>query len=329
MGTLRIMIIVTGGAGFIGSAFISKLNSEGIKDIIVVDNIASTGKWRNLVGKSFREYVHKDRFLDLLLEKKISGAIDGVVHLGACSSTTEANVDYLLQNNLTYSQKLAEYCVTHGIRFIYASSAATYGDGANSYEDNSQYLSTLRPLNPYGFSKHLFDLWGQRFGILHRMAGLKFFNVYGPNEYYKNEMSSVVWKAFNKIQEGGSFSLFKSHRPDYKDGEQKRDFVYVKDCCNVVWWLLNNPTVNGLYNVGSGRARTWNDLATAVFSAMKRPVKIEYIPMPEKLINQYQYFTEAPMKRLPEAGYQSPLYSLEDGIQDYVGNHLLASDQHL
>jgi len=212
---------------------------------------------------------------------------------------------------------------------VYASSAATYGDGALGYEDDIQELLTLRPLNPYGYSKHFVDLWGKRLGILDKMVGLKFFNVYGPNEYYKGDMSSVAWKAFHKIKEVGSFSLFKSHRPDYKDGEQKRDFVYVKDCCNVMWWLLNNKKVNGLYNVGSGKARTWNDLVTAVLTSMGLPVNIEYIPMPPQLINQYQYFTEAPMKRLVSAGYTTPFYTLEEGVRDYITNYLLKDDPHV
>jgi ADP-L-glycero-D-manno-heptose 6-epimerase len=233
-----------------------------------------------------------------------------------------------MNNNVRYSQTLAEYAIARGIRFIYASSAATYGDGELGYDDDLNNIEQLQPLNGYGYSKHLFDLWAKRLGLTNKIAGLKFFNVYGPNEYYKGDMASVVWKAYNKIQETGSFSLFRSHRPDYKDGEQKRDFVYVKDCCEVMWWLINTPSVNGLFNLGTGNARTWNDLVTAVFSSLKQTPNISYIDMPTQLVNQYQYFTEAPMSRLLSAGYPKPLTSLEAGIQDYVENHLSKSDRH-
>lgn len=322
------MIIVTGAAGFIGSAFVRKLNNEGIRDILVVDNLASTQKWKNLVKKSFRDYLHKDQFLSMLKSDSLPSTVDAIVHLGACSATTEGNIDYLMVNNVKYTQTIAEFAIARDIRFIYASSAATYGDGDYGYDDDLDKIEQLQPLNGYGYSKHLFDLWAKRLGLFNKIAGLKFFNVYGPNEYYKGEMASVVWKAFNKIQESGSFSLFKSYRPDYKDGEQKRDFVYVKDCCDVMWWLLNTPKANGLFNLGSGNARTWNDLVQAVFTALNKPVNIQYVDMPSKLVNQYQYFTEAPMQRLIAAGYSQKLHQLEDGILDYVTNHLLQRDIH-
>ncbi len=327
-GNLKGMFIVTGGAGFIGSAFVAKLNSEGIKDILVVDELGSSPRWKNLVRKSFREYVHKDRFIDMVKGDSLPASVEAIVHLGACSSTTERNVEYLLQNNYEYTKTLAEYSIRRGIRFVYASSAATYGDGAFGYEDNDTHLSELVPLNAYGYSKHVFDLWARHQGLFSHIAGLKFFNVYGPNEYYKEDMASVVWKAFNKIQESGSFSLFKSYRPEYKDGEQMRDFVYVKDCCDVMWWLLNNSAVNGLFNVGSGKARSWNDLVGAVFRSLKRTPQIEYIEMPDHLRNQYQYFTEAPMSKLRNAGFTTPFHSLEEGIEDYVTRHLTKADPH-
>jgi ADP-L-glycero-D-manno-heptose 6-epimerase len=322
------MFIVTGGAGFIGSAFIAKLNSEGIKDILVVDDLASSPRWKNLVRKSFRDYVQKDRFLEMVRSNTLPASVEGILHLGACSSTTERNVEYLLQNNYEYTKALAEYSIHHGIRFVYASSAATYGDGALGYDDDETHLSELAPLNAYGYSKHLFDLWARKQGLFSHVAGLKFFNVYGPNEYYKEDMASVVWKAFNKIRESGSFSLFKSYRPDYKDGEQKRDFVYVKDCCDVMWWLLNNRIANGLFNVGSGKARSWNDLVGSVFGSLKRAPHIEYIEMPLHLRDQYQYFTEAPISKLRNAGFTKPFHTLEEGIDDYVSRHLLKSDPH-
>jgi ADP-L-glycero-D-manno-heptose 6-epimerase len=322
------MIIVTGGAGFIGSAFVAKLNTQGINDSIIVDDINSNARAKNLANKRFSQYIGKSDFIESVKSGTLPGGISAIVHMGACSSTTERDLEYLRTNNFEYSKILAEYCVTHNIRYIYASSAATYGDGNKGYDDDVSRLNELKPLNPYGDSKQMMDLWARDKGLLSKIVGLKFFNVYGPNEYYKGHMASVAWKAFNTINETGSFSLFKSHRPDYKDGEQKRDFVYVKDCCDIMWWLLNNPSVNGLFNVGSGEARSWNDLLNALFSAMSKPVQINYIDMPPELRDQYQYFTEAPMARLRAAGYSAPLRTLEEGVRDYVTNHLVKPDQH-
>jgi ADP-L-glycero-D-manno-heptose 6-epimerase len=322
------MIIVTGGAGFIGSAFVAKLNAEGITDITIVDELTSPSRVHTLANKRYAHYVGKREFIEAAKGDVLQSGITAIVHLGACSSTTEKNIDYLRENNFDYSRILAEYCLANNIRYIYASSGATYGDGAHGYEDDVARLDELKPLNPYGDSKHIMDLWARDHGALSRMVGLKFFNVYGPNEYYKGHMASVAWKAFTAINETGSFSLFKSHRPDYKDGEQMRDFVYVKDCCDIMWWLLNTPTVNGLFNVGSGKARSWNDLLNALFTAMKKPVNITYIDMPTELQAQYQYFTEAPMQKLRAAGYTAPLRTLEEGITDYVTQHLTKADQH-
>lgn len=322
------MIIVTGGAGFIGSAFVAFLNSQGISDILVVDELNSNARAKNLANKKFTDYVGKQEFIDSVRKGALSSNVTAIVHLGACSSTTEKNIEYLRENNFEYSKTLAEYCIAKNIRYIYASSAATYGDGAQGYSDDVSHLEQLKPLNPYGDSKQMMDLWAKREGVLSKVVGLKFFNVYGPNEYYKGHMASVAWKAFNTIKETGSFSLFKSHRPDYKDGEQMRDFVYVKDCCAIMWWLIQNPSVNGLFNIGSGKARSWNSLLTALFNAMGKPVKISYIDMPADLQNQYQYFTEAPMEKLREAGYTGKLHTLEEGVADYVTNHLMKPDQH-
>jgi ADP-L-glycero-D-manno-heptose 6-epimerase len=322
------MIIVTGGAGFIGSAFVAKLNAQGIKDIIIVDEIDSNARAHNLANKSYTAYVGKKEFIQSVRSNTLSKDVTAIVHLGACSSTTEKNLEYLRENNFEYSRDLASYCLANKIRYIYASSAATYGDGSHGYSDDISGLNTLKPLNPYGDSKHKMDLWARDQGLLDTIVGLKFFNVYGPNEYYKGHMASVAWKAFNTIKDTGKFSLFKSHRPDYKDGEQMRDFVYVKDCCEIMWWLLNNPSVNGIFNVGSGKARSWNDLLNAVFTAMNKPVNISYIDMPTELQSQYQYFTEAPMAKLRAAGYTAPLHSLEEGVTDYVTNHLMKADQH-
>jgi ADP-L-glycero-D-manno-heptose 6-epimerase len=317
------MIIVTGAAGLIGSAFLHTLNSHGVKDVLAVDNLSTSEKWKNLVGKSFREYMHKDAFLSALKEGRLAKGIDGIVHMGACSTTTERDVDYLMRNNVQYTQVLAEFAISKGIRFVYASSAATYGGGEHGYNDTIEHLENLRPLNPYGFSKHLVDLWAKRLGLFTQIAGVKFFNVFGPNEYHKGDQKSVVCKAFKTISQTGEFGLFKSHKPEYRDGEQMRDFVYVKDCCDVMWWLLNTPHANGLFNVGFGKARTWNDLLRAVFTAMGKPAQIKYAEMPDGLRNQYQYFTEAPINRLRSAGYSAPFTPLEDAVKDYVQEYLM------
>lgn len=322
------MIVVTGGAGFIGSAFVAKLNAEGVTDIIVVDELTSVAREKNLAGKAFGQFIGKKDFIDSVRTNSLPTGITAIVHMGACSSTTEKNLAYLNENNFEYSKTLAEYCLARDIRYIYASSAATYGDGAQGYGDDVANLESLKPLNPYGDSKHRMDLWAKDHDLLSKIVGLKFFNVYGPNEYYKGSMASIAWKAFNTINQTGSFSLFKSHKPEYKDGEQMRDFVYVKDCCEIMYWFLKNPSVNGLFNVGSGKARSWNDLLNAVFHAMGKPPSITYIDMPTELRNQYQYFTEAPIDKLRKAGYSLPLSTLEEGVTDYVRNHLLKADQH-
>lgn len=314
------MIIVTGGAGFIGSAFVAKLNQQGIFDIVIVDELDQSSKWRNLVGKRYLEYIHKDQlFSSGVLDREISA----IVHMGACSATTELDMDFLYRNNFLYTRKLAELCLARNVRFIYASSAATYGDGAEGFDDDEAKLWGLKPINPYGYSKHIFDLWASERGLFNKLCGLKFFNVYGPNEHHKGEMRSVIAKSFDRVISLGRVELFKSHRDGYRDGEQKRDFVYVKDCVEVMWWLLNTPTANGLFNLGTGMARTWNDLMSAVFKACQKPAQIDYIDMPEKLRGQYQYFTEASMQKLRQAGCPVAFHSLEDGVADYVLQHLI------
>lgn len=323
------MYVVTGGAGFIGSAFLSKLNAHGIDNILVVDSLKSTEKWKNLVKRRFADFIQKEDFLSLVAGDKLPASIKAIIHMGACSATTELNADYLMENNYRYTRALAQWCIKHDARFIYASSAATYGDGLAGYSDSVEELSALRPLNIYGYSKHIFDLWAHRFGHLNQMAGLKFFNVYGPNEYHKGDMSSVVLKAFHQIRETGAVKLFKSYKSDYADGEQLRDFVAVKDCLDVMWWLLENPQVNGLFNLGTGKSRSWNDLAKAVFSAMNTPPRINYVEMPEAIRDRYQYFTQARMEKLVAAGYTSPLRTLEEGVADYVTNYLSQEDPYL
>ena len=326
------MYIVTGGAGFIGSALIAKLNAEGIENILVVDEVGASEKWRNLRNKFFLDYLHKDAFIKIIRQGQIPaawGALEGIVHMGACSATTEDDFDFLAENNFHYSQELAQFCLQTCVRFIYASSAATYGDGSSGYSDDPSAVRKLRPLNRYGYSKQLFDQWALRQGLLERIVGLKFFNVFGPNEYHKGSMISVVNQAYHQIRETGVCQLFKSYRPEFKDGEQKRDFIYVKDCCEVMWWLLNTPKVNGLFNLGTGTARSWNDLAWSVFVGLNRPSNIEYVEMPEKLRSQYQYFTQADMRRLKATGCPVEFTQLESAVRDYIVNYLSKADPYL
>jgi ADP-L-glycero-D-manno-heptose 6-epimerase len=323
------MIIVTGGAGFIGSAFVWKLNQEGIDDILIVDRLGKTDKWKNLVNLRFVNYMHKDDFLELIYNDTVNFEVEAIIHMGACSSTTERNADYLWKNNNVYTGYLAEWAIERSIRFIYASSAATYGDGSLGFSDDHDKIKALKPINMYGYSKQVFDLRVLRHSWEDKIAGIKFFNVFGPNEYHKEDMTSMIFKAFNQIKETGEVKLFKSYLPKYPDGGQLRDFVYVKDCIDVMWWLFKNPDVNGIFNLGAGKARTWNDLIRAVFDAMQLRTNIEYIEMPEALRNQYQYFTEAKMDKLKAAGCPVAFSSLENSVQDYVVNYLQKSDPHL
>ena len=323
------MIVVTGGAGFIGSAFIWKLNEEGIDDILIVDELCDGDKWKNLVNRRYREYLHKHDFLAMIREDRVPLPVDAVIHMGACSTTTERDADYLMENNYRYSVYLAEWALRHQIRFIYASSAATYGDGSRGFSDEDAVTHTLRPINMYGYSKHLFDLWVIRRGALWSVAGVKFFNVFGPNEYHKEEMASIIFKAYHQISRTGRLRLFKSYLPEYGDGGQMRDFVYVKDAINVLWWLLQHREVNGIFNLGTGQARSWNDLAKAVFAAMEREVCIDYIEMPEDIRDQYQYFTEAKIDKLRACGCPTAFHSLEEAVSDYICRHLQNADPFL
>ncbi len=323
------MIVVTGGAGFIGSAFVWKLNQEGIDDIIIVDRLGTKDKWKNLVNRRFAEFIHKDDFLPMVCEDRLPFDVTAIIHMGACSSTTERDADYLWQNNYAYTRSLAKWALKQGIRFIYASSAATYGDGSQGFSDDHNKIRSLQPINMYGYSKQVFDLWVLKNSLEEKIAGIKFFNVFGPNEYHKEDMTSVIFKAFHQINQTGKVKLFKSYKPEYKDGGQLRDFVYVKDCVNVVWWLLQHPTANGIFNLGTGKARSWNDLIGAVFAALGLKPNIEYIEMPDGLRNQYQYFTEAKMGKLQAANCPVAFSSLEDSVRDYVVNYLQNNDSHL
>ena len=320
------MIILRGGAGFIGSCFLWKLNQAGIDNIIVVDEKDESCKWDNLNNKRFKDYIHKDEFLEHLQKNKISKP-EHVVHMGACSSTVLTNKDYYIKNNYEYSKYLAQWSFEHKVPFMYASSAATYGDGSFGYDDDNKTTSRLNPLNLYGYSKQLFDLWVLNEGHEAEATGFKFFNVFGPNEYHKGEMMSVACKKFSEINEKNSISLFKSYREDYKDGEQKRDFIYVKDAIEVMFYFFNNPKKTGIFNLGTGVARTWNDVARAMFSALNKKPNIEYIEMPDYLRSKYQYFTQAKMDKLRSVGCDVKFRSLEDSIKDYV--KYLAARRHL
>lgn len=315
-------IIVTGGAGFIGSCVVRALNDAGEDDIIVVDDIAQTEKWMNLRNKRYREYIHKSHFLTELPAAS-SGGVQAVIHLGACSSTTERDFDYLYQNNVEYTKTIWNWCAEHDVRFVYASSAATYGDGSQGFDDQAD-IDALRPLNGYGYSKQAFDQWVKYrpTAFPPQYVGLKFFNVYGPNEYCKGSMASMVYHGYKQIKERGTIRLFKSCNPAYADGEQLRDFVYVKDVCSVILWLLEHPKVNGLFNVGTGRAQSFRELAEATFHALGMEPRIEYIDMPEQLREKYQYYTKAEMDKLRQAGYDKLFMTVDQGVTDYVRNYL-------
>lgn len=320
-------VLVTGGAGFIGSALVWALNRDGCEHIVVCDRLGTDEKWRNLPPLRFTNYIEADELLPRLQNGGL-GKFDLILHLGACSSTTERDASYLIRNNYEFTRDLAAWSLANKTRFVYASSAATYGDGSAGMADDDAKLDALRPLNMYGYSKHLFDLHAKRAGFLNRIVGLKYFNVFGPNEDHKGDMRSVVHKSFGQVRETGVIRLFKSYRKDYRDGEQKRDFLYIKDAVTMTLHLAATPKANGLFNIGSGEARTWLDLARAVFTALKREPKIEFMEMPENIRDKYQYFTEANLSRLRAVGYTAPVTSLENAVGDYVRNYLVP-DQRL
>jgi ADP-L-glycero-D-manno-heptose 6-epimerase len=317
-------ILVTGGAGFIGSALIWALNVKGIDDILVCDSLGTDEKWRNLAPLRFDDFVAANDLLDRVQRESTSlDEIRTVFHLGACSATTERDLGYLMRNNFEYTKVLGEWSAQRKIRFIYASSAATYGDGSAGMDDKETRLDQYRPLNGYAFSKQRFDLYAARLGLLNQFVGLKYFNVFGPNEGHKGDMRSVVHKAFQQVETAGQIQLFKCYHPDYRDGEQKRDFVYVKDAVEMTIFLASDPAAAGIFNLGFGRARTWLDLANAVFSAMGKPPVIDFIEMPEAIRPNYQYFTEAKIDKLLSLGFNGPRYTLEEGVRDYVQNYLV------
>ena len=314
-------IVITGGAGFIGSALITHLNELGINNIVVVDNLGIEEKWQNLVGKRFLDILHKDQLFEWLVGRESD--ILAFIHLGACCSTVEKDANYLLENNYRYSVRLAEYALAHEIRLIYASSAATYGDGQLGFSDSHEKLTQYRPLNMYGYSKHLFDLWLAEQNLLDKATGLKFFNVYGPNEYHKGRMASVLLKMVPDALNTGVIKLFKSSDPNhFDDGDQVRDFIYIKDAVRMVAEFLINDKM-GIYNIGMGEPHTWNQLAAGVIKAVERPVTIQYIDMPPDLVGKYQNYTLADMSKAQKAGLSMPKFTLEAAVIDYVRNYII------
>lgn len=318
-------ILVTGGAGFIGSALVWALNERGVTDIVVTDILGQDERWKNLVPLKFADYLEGPAFrARIAASPEALGRFSCVFHLGACSATTERDASYLADNNYELTKELADWSLRQGARYVYASSAATYGDGSQGMDDRSPELHRLRPLNMYGYSKHLFDLYAQRQGLLDRIVGVKYFNVFGPNEDHKGDMRSLVNKAYQQIQDTGRVQLFKSYRPEYADGEQKRDFLYVKDAVQMTLHFADAaPKASGLFNLGSGQANTWLTLTNAIFGALGREPRIDFIEMPESLRGKYQYFTEADITRLRQSGYGSPVTPLADAVRDYVQNYMV------
>jgi ADP-L-glycero-D-manno-heptose 6-epimerase len=328
------MIVITGGAGMIGSIIAWHLNTQyAERDLVIVDRLTHEDQWQNLVKRQYAQYLDKDQLLAWL---ETRDDVTAIIHMGAISATTERDFNKLVADNIHYSQSLWAYCANQNIPFFYASSAATYGDGEQGYDDAS--IENLRPLNGYGYSKHFFDGWALQQVSNHlpcpsAWAGFKFFNVYGPNEYHKERMASVAFQSFHQFKAQGTVKLFKSHRPDFQDGMQLRDFVYVKDAASVVAYFLESALngkscPNGIFNIGTGEARSFKDLATNVMTSMGRDPNITYIDMPDDLQGRYQYFTQATMQKVRDAGYTKPFYSLEEGVKDYVQNYLMLEDSY-
>jgi ADP-L-glycero-D-manno-heptose 6-epimerase len=317
-------ILITGGAGFIGSALVWELNRRGCENIVVCDRLSTDEKWKNLVPLRFADYIDGHDLLQAVQHSPAKlGRFDHVLHLGACSATTERDADYLMRNNYEFTKQLCQWSLANQTRFVYASSAATYGDGAHGMNDQDPDIHKLRPLNMYGYSKHLFDLHAKREGWLPSIVGLKYFNVYGPNEDHKADMRSLVHKACGQILATGKVQLFKSHRPDYQHGEQMRDFLYVKDAIRMTLHLAETSSAGGLFNLGSGKAHTWIELATAIFTALGKEPVIEFIDMPEHLQSKYQYYTCADIAKLRASGFTQDITALTEAVRDYVQGYLV------
>jgi ADP-L-glycero-D-manno-heptose 6-epimerase len=315
------MIVITGAAGFIGSCLVGRFNAAGVKDLILVDDFTKEEKSGNYLGKTYNSLLHRDKFISWLADNYKS--VKFVIHIGARTDTTEFDVSLFNRLNLNYTKELWRLCAQHKIPFIYASSAATYGMGEHGYKDDENKIGLLKPLNPYGDSKNDFDKWAvEQKETPPSWYGLKFFNVYGPNEYHKGRMASVIFHAFKQINDSGKVKLFRSHKPEYKDGGQLRDFIYVKDVVEVIWFLFNQRPKSGIYNLGSGQARSFLDLARSTFAAMGKKEQVEFIDTPADIRDKYQYFTEADVSKLKDAGYKIPFTSLEEGVADYVRNYL-------
>lgn len=321
------MIVITGAAGFIGSCLAAELNAGGESALVLVDDFSSKEKIKNMDGKHFTHCIEREKFIEWFADN--AGEINLVLHIGARTDTTEFNKELLFALNTQYTKDIWKICTQHSVPLIYASSAATYGSGELGYKDDHNLIPHLQPLNPYGESKNAFDIWAlQQDKTPPKWIGLKFFNVYGPNEYHKGRMASVIMHAFNQMQENGKVKLFRSHKEEFKDGEQLRDFIYVKDVVQVINWMRNHDLPNGIYNLGTGKARTFYDLAKATANAMEIPLEVDWINIPEDIRNTYQYFTQASMQKLKDAGYSADFYSLEQGITDYVQHYLIPNNYY-
>ena len=315
------MIIVTGAAGFIGSVIAKNLNLQGRNDLLLVDKFTKPAKWKNVVGLKFSDFVDRDVFFEKL-EKGEFKNVSAVIHMGACAETTEFDMNYLMNQNYEYSKRLCSWCLNNKVRFIYASSAAVYGDGSKGFSDKDELVYDYEPLNPYGLSKLLFDRWLINTGNVNSVVGLRFFNVFGPNEYHKNKMSSIIYRSFPMAKKEGVVRLFKSYVKEIENGNQRRDFIYIKDVLKITDFFMKNMNINGIFNVGAGQARSFNDLAVSVLTSLGKKPIIEYFDMPDEIKNKYQYFTEADVSKLVNAGYKDGFTSLEDSVKDYVQNYL-------
>lgn len=321
------MIVITGGAGFIGSVLAWKFNETGENGLLIVDQKAEGAiKWQNLRKRRYSAYLEYDEFIQRLERGDYNGKIKAIFHMGACSDTTETDADFLMKNNTEYSRRVASWCLLHDVYCAYASSAAVYGDGSKSFSDDDKLTPSLEPLNLYGKSKLDFDKWVLHNGYEQKLTGFRFFNVYGPNEYHKGAMRSLAQKGYEQVMATGKLRLFKSYRPEYPDGGQKRDFIYVKDVVDALFWFYRHPSKKGIFNLGTGRAQSWNELANAIFKACRRTPDIEYIPMPDSIKNQYQYFTEADLKKFRSTGCPAAFLNVEHGVADYAHNYLSAKD---